>query len=149
MWHRLPYLGEKKTMTVQGQSKGNYGLDAPLIIRNLMIAALVCLLSALLDLAEFLSTWVGTTPGFVLLIDFLACFLRARYMIWTRKIGKRREREKILNLVRLKRTERVLDVGCGRGLLLKGAARAFAKPNRCVLRVAPELSEWTIRPSRL
>ena len=120
-------IGRKKeerwAMTGQGQTKGDYGIDAPLFIRNLMIAAVVCLISALLILAELLGTTIGNFIGSVLLIFFLAFSVAAACMIWSSKIGKYREREKILDLVPIEGNETVLDVGCGRGLLLNSAAR--------------------------
>jgi hypothetical protein len=124
-------IGRKKeerwAMTGQGQTKGDYGIDAPLFIRNLMIAAVVCLISALLILAELLGTTIGNFIGSVLLIFFLAFSVAAAYMIWSSKIGKYTEREKILDLASLEGNEAVLDVGCGRGLLLNAAAqRLFA-----------------------
>ena len=47
----------------------------------------------------------------------------ALWMLWSSKIGKVREREKLLDRIPWTGAERVLDVGCGRGLLLVGAAR--------------------------
>ena len=44
-------------------------------------------------------------------------------MAWDSKFGKVRERERLLDLLTWKGGERVLDVGCGRGLLLIGAAK--------------------------
>jgi SAM-dependent methyltransferase len=110
-------------MTDQGQTKGDYGIDAPLFIRNLTIAAVVCLISALLVLAELLGTTIGNFIGSVLLICFLAFSIAVGYMVWSSKIGKYREREKILDLVFMEGNETILDVGCGRGLLLNSAAR--------------------------
>jgi SAM-dependent methyltransferase len=114
---------ERRAMTRQGLTKGDYGIDAPLFIRNLMIAAVVCLMSALLVLAELLGTTIGDFIGSVLLISFLAFSGAAAYMIWSSKIGKYREREKILDLVTIEGKETLLDVGCGRGLLLNSAGR--------------------------
>src|SRR5262249_52281281 len=45
------------------------------------------------------------------------------WMIYDSKIGKLRERERLLDLIPWTGTEAVLDVGCGRGLMLIGAAR--------------------------
>jgi len=114
---------ERWKMTGQGQTKGDYGIDAPVFIRNLMIAAVLCLISALLVLAELLGTTIGNFVGSVLLIFFLGFSVAAVYMIWSSKIGKYFEREKILDLASLEGNDRVLDVGCGRGLLLNAAAR--------------------------
>jgi ubiquinone/menaquinone biosynthesis C-methylase UbiE len=44
-------------------------------------------------------------------------------MLWTSKVGKVRDREKLLDRIPWTGAERVLDVGCGRGLMLVGAAR--------------------------
>jgi ubiquinone/menaquinone biosynthesis C-methylase UbiE len=117
---------ERRAMTGQALTKGDYGIDAPLFIRNLMIAAVVCLISALLVLAELLGTTIGNFIGSILLIFFLASSIAAGYMVWSSKIGKYREREKILDLASLEGNETVLDVGCGRGLLLNSAARRLS-----------------------
>jgi SAM-dependent methyltransferase len=44
-------------------------------------------------------------------------------MLWGSRVGKLRERERMLDELSLRGDERVLDVGCGRGLLLIGAAK--------------------------
>lgn len=53
----------------------------------------------------------------------LSCGAMALYMVWSSKRGKVGEREKLLDRLALKGNERVLDVGCGRGLMLIGAAK--------------------------
>jgi ubiquinone/menaquinone biosynthesis C-methylase UbiE len=50
----------------------------------------------------------------------------AAYMTWSSRTGKRLEREKLLDRVTWRGTERVLDVGCGRGLMLVGAAKRLS-----------------------
>jgi ubiquinone/menaquinone biosynthesis C-methylase UbiE len=44
-------------------------------------------------------------------------------MIWSSRYGKLRARDRLLDGLRLTGQENLLDVGCGRGLLLIGAAR--------------------------
>ena len=44
-------------------------------------------------------------------------------MTWSSKVGKLRERERLMDALGLRGDETVLDVGCGRGLLLNAAAR--------------------------
>ena len=44
-------------------------------------------------------------------------------MLWSSLSGKSAIRDAVLDAARLRRHESVLDVGCGRGLLLVGAAR--------------------------
>lgn len=45
------------------------------------------------------------------------------WMRWSSKVGKLRERDALLDHVTWRGDEQVLDVGCGRGLLLIGAAK--------------------------
>jgi len=60
----------------------------------------------------------------VLLIGFSVAFLvPALLMIWSSLVGKRLLRDRLLNLMSWQGNEKVLDVGCGRGLMLIGAAR--------------------------
>ncbi len=56
----------------------------------------------------------------------LGCLAMAMWMIWTSKVGKLRERERLLDRIAWKGDERVLDVGCGRGLMLVGAAKRLS-----------------------
>jgi SAM-dependent methyltransferase len=45
------------------------------------------------------------------------------WMVWSSRVGKVRGRERLLDRIPWTGEERVLDVGCGRGLMLVGAAR--------------------------
>jgi len=56
----------------------------------------------------------------------VACLAMALWMIWSSKVGKVRERERLLDTLVWRGDEQVLDVGCGRGLTLIGAARRLA-----------------------
>ena len=58
-----------------------------------------------------------------LLVVAADCLLLAGSLIWYSKIEKPRQAEHLLDLVPWRGDERVLDVGCGRGLLLISAAR--------------------------
>ena len=49
--------------------------------------------------------------------------LYARSMIWYSKVGKQQIRKQLLGLVPWRGDEMVLDVGCGRGLVMIGAAK--------------------------
>jgi ubiquinone/menaquinone biosynthesis C-methylase UbiE len=110
----------------------DYGIDAPGVVRNLLIAA-----------AAGIGLWVTTAFGLWsrrlvvpmgsvrLIVPIGAsgiwwgagCGLMAVWMLWSSKIGKVRERERLLNRIAWTGAERVLDVGCGRGLLLVGVAK--------------------------
>ena len=108
--------------------KPDYGVDAPGVIRNLLIVAVA---GFLIWLTARLGWWSGdlSAYGVHLPLAFIApwpaasCFLMAVWMLWDSKIGKFRNREQLLDAVRWTGAERVLDVGCGRGLMLIGAAK--------------------------
>jgi len=104
------------------QTKPDYGVDAPGVIRNLFLAALIVFLTAmflpvihlgpvtLLTRPMAWTTAPGLAAGGVLMLIYV-------------KWGKFRHRDRMLSLVEWKGTENVLDVGTGRGLLMIGAAK--------------------------
>ncbi|MDR0267788.1 class I SAM-dependent methyltransferase [Paenibacillus sp.] len=105
--------------------KANYGIDAPNVVRILSLMGLGFLIIGVTALFVFPAPlqWLGITIGIIFLVTFLIVAVEALYMVWSSKVGKLRERERLLDLVALRGDERVLDVGCGRGLVLNAAAR--------------------------
>ena len=105
-------------------TKPDYGIDAPGVIRNLVIAAAA-------GLTLFLTARFGLWSGVIAHVGVgdtglgvaICCGIMSCWMIYDSKIGKLRERERLLDLVPWRGDEAVLDVGCGRGLLLIAAAR--------------------------
>ena len=103
-------------------AKADYGIDAPGVIRNLLVIGL-----ALLGLARFLpvlkigSISLGLGP--MALWTGLICVFQGMAMILYAKVGKFRHRDRMLAQINWSGNEAVLDVGTGRGLLLIGAAR--------------------------
>jgi ubiquinone/menaquinone biosynthesis C-methylase UbiE len=67
-------------------------------------------------------TWSAWIIGVLSVIASYALFMFA-YMLWASLVVKVRGRDEILDLITWTGHEQVLDVGCGRGLLLVGAAR--------------------------
>lgn len=123
-------------MTTRDAARPDYGLDAPAVVRNLLIAAI---LGFLVWGTAALGWWSGQivaspSPEVRLIFPLsrmaiwpaLACGFMACWMIWDSKIGKVRNREKLLRRIEWTGAERVLDVGCGRGLLLIGAAKRLS-----------------------
>jgi arsenite methyltransferase len=111
----------------------DYGLDAPGVVRNLFIAGV-------LGLALWGSTAIGIWSGEAVLgpvadvvLRFplgsmglwcgLGCSVMGVWMAWSSKVGKIKTREKLLGSISWVGSEQVLDVGCGRGLMLIGAAK--------------------------
>jgi ubiquinone/menaquinone biosynthesis C-methylase UbiE len=50
----------------------------------------------------------------------------ATLMVWSSKVGKLRERDRILDAIPWRGDETILDAGCGRGLLLIGVAKRLS-----------------------
>ena len=106
-------------------SQADYGVDAPYVIRNFLIIG-----AGLLGIFLLMTTglWSGSIGpvhfgaiGF--LIMAIASLAMGFAMWWSGKYGKVRGREKLLSNISFRGDEQVLDVGCGRGLLLIGAAK--------------------------
>jgi arsenite methyltransferase len=95
-----------------------YGLDAPPVVRNLALGALACWLAYALSFRPWMPIkFVGACwPA-------AALSVAAFSMLWSSRYGKLRRREALLNKLNWAGNERVLDVGCGRGLLAVAAAR--------------------------
>ena len=105
-------------------ARADYGVDAPIAVRNMLI---VCALGILSLITRKAGLWGEESPfaylGLPLTSAGLACGAMAIWMICSSKWGKVRERETYLDLLAWRGDERVLDVGCGRGLFLIGAAK--------------------------
>lgn len=106
--------------------KADYGIDAPGVIRNLAMGALAAALIVYFGrhfLPRGLNYPIGYTGGF--------CGLEALLMLWTSLKGKRIAARQLVDRAELNADARVLDVGCGRGLLLIEAAKRL-KDGRAV-----------------
>jgi len=99
----------------------DYGIDAPGVIRNLLLAGFACSLVALLSNNESFNVLRRFAPTARVMAGIL--YAEALLMVWSSRFGKLRERDRLLDSIAWQGDERVLDVGCGRGLLLVGAAR--------------------------
>jgi arsenite methyltransferase len=112
----------------EGTERPDYGLDAPGVVRNLALAAGA---GFLFWGSAALGFWSGRLEFSGVRIVFsqtglwtgLGCALMAIWMVWESKIGKLKRRERLLGRLAWTGGERVLDVGCGRGLMLIGAAK--------------------------
>jgi arsenite methyltransferase len=99
------------------RTRPNYGIDAPTAVRNLILGGAAALVLAVLSyLLDWGLTRMATVVGSVWLFF-------AGWMIWDSKVGKLWSRDRVLDGLKLRGDETVLDVGCGRGLLLIGAAK--------------------------
>ncbi len=103
-------------------NRADYGIDAPHVIRNLILIGLafaaICLIWHRVTIAGI--TFI-LYPG--LLWSAGWCIAPALLMLLYAKVGKFRHRNRILSYFPWRGDEQVLDVGTGRGLLLVGAAK--------------------------
>ena len=93
--------------------KANYGIDSPAIVAVLCFLGLASFLTGLR--AHTAWRWVGYGFGGYFLLG-------AAGFLFYSKVGKLGLRDRLLNKIPWRGDERVLDVGCGRGLLTVGAA---------------------------
>jgi arsenite methyltransferase len=98
----------------------DYGIDAPGVVRNLLVAGSVALLVSVLSYSGVLP-WRGLARS--LMPMTVSCLGMGSYMFYSSKFGKLREREWLLDLISWRGDETVLDVGCGLGVMLFGAAK--------------------------
>ncbi len=112
---------------MKGNRVTNYGIDAPLAVRNLLIVAALGVISLI---TRLLGVWsrqdLIAVIGRPLISAGLSCGAMGLWMIYDSKIGKVRERETYLDKIAWRGDERVLDVGCGLGLFLIGAAKRLS-----------------------
>jgi arsenite methyltransferase len=104
------------------REKADYGIDAPHVIRNLILSGVaVIVLCVLVPKLKIGPVELLLYPGLLWTGGWL--IVPGLLMIIYAKFGKYRHRDRILGYVRWKGDARVLDVGTGRGLLLVGAAK--------------------------
>ena len=96
--------------------RADYGLDAPGVIRTMGTVGIAALL-----VSTFMPVGAAIrSAGYWISASFL---LTGFAMIASSRFGKMRARDALLDAVAIKPSDTVLDVGCGRGLLLMGAAK--------------------------
>jgi SAM-dependent methyltransferase len=105
--------------------KPDYGIDAPGTVRGLALGG-----TTWLAVGPIAYLWLrASQPGWALTVLLWGLFwgilmlLQVAIMVWGSRVGKLRERDRMLGEFPWRGDERVLDVGCGRGLLLIGAAK--------------------------
>ncbi|MFT3880151.1 MAG: class I SAM-dependent methyltransferase [Gemmatales bacterium] len=104
--------------------KADYGIDAPGVVRRFLLfgGAGVVSGSIIWRLGNDLPGWwqsianLAFWPG-------LTFLLTGFVMMWGSKVGKLRLRDQIIEKLSLTGDKQVLDVGCGRGLMLLGVAK--------------------------
>lgn len=107
--------------------KPNYGIDAPKVLRNLLLFGVLGLLLGILGPRLVQLGPVRLLPRPMFLGTGSLLLLEGFLYLFYVKVGKLYHRDRILSLHSWRGDENVLDVGCGRGLLLAGAAKRMAQ----------------------
>ena len=110
-----------------GQGEPDYGIDAPGVRRGMLIAGcsglVVVLVVGVVGFPASSAKWISVLGSIVAAYGLFM----GTYMTYGSRIGKLRTREALLDMASALRpwtgAETILDVGCGRGLMLVGAAR--------------------------
>jgi arsenite methyltransferase len=103
----------------------DYGLDAPRTVHSMFSRAGWTIAIALVLYIVNRSDYPGPAArmcGVLALIGFVFLGVGA-IMVWSSRVAKLRLRDQLLDSLALRGDERILDVGCGRGLLAIGAAK--------------------------
>ncbi len=103
--------------------RANYGLDAPGVVRVMALLGMSLIGAGLLLHAVFAPGTPLSRLGITLLWPGGSFALTAMLMLASSSFGKHRARDRLLDQLSLQGDEVVLDVGCGHGLMLIGAAK--------------------------
>jgi arsenite methyltransferase len=126
-------LSASHLRSAQPGQRADYGLDAPAVVRNLLMAGAVGLVFIV---TRMMGTWNAMSHialvGYPAICAGMVCGAMGLWMIYYSRIGKVRSREKFLDQLDWHGDELVLDVGCGRGLFLIGAAKRLTGGGRAV-----------------
>jgi arsenite methyltransferase len=105
--------------------KADYGLDAPIVVKRMFTrggwAFAVAIAMYIVNHAQYPE--VSERILVVLGIIGAVFWGQGAFMIWSSRVAKLSLRDRLLDSIEFKGDEKVLDVGCGRGLMLIGAAK--------------------------
>jgi phospholipid N-methyltransferase len=124
-WSKNPLDAEEVYMQKSAYTNSDYGIDAPPVIRNLFLAGIASIVAGIV--LNYLLASIQSVLGMILLVWGLlagaSMIATGSLMLWSSKVGKLQFCERLIDSLALRGTETILDVGCGRGLLLNAAAR--------------------------
>jgi SAM-dependent methyltransferase len=104
----------------------DYGLDSPFMVKmTAFLGGLTLFICFLLRGPQGAS--FASAPFTAVRWGGFLCLAQAGLMWWSSRSGKLQEREDILLGLQLQGHERALDIGCGRGLMMIGAAKLLPK----------------------
>lgn len=103
----------------------DYGLDSPKLVRRFAVRGAFLIAFAVVLYLVNRNTSPGTAQALAAMLVCIGVgfFITAAFMVWSSRVAKLKLRDRILDDFSWRGDEAVLDVGCGRGLLLIGAAK--------------------------
>ena len=106
-------------------TKADYGIDAPAVLKSMLTRGVLFAVLGVLIWYMNRVMMPGRALGMLYVLGAigLAYLAVAAVMLWSSRVAKMRVRDRLLDSLALRGDEKVLDVGCGRGLLLIGAAK--------------------------
>lgn len=105
--------------------RADYGVDAPPVLKYALLGG-TFVIGTLLSVSSYIRVSHPKTGGILATVAVVGGALNslvAFLMLLSSRSGKLRERERVLDSIAWSGNESVLDVGCGKGLLLNGAAK--------------------------
>jgi len=113
------------TPDVTGKSKPDYGIDAPGFQRAARYGGVASVVAGrlLIEYGVMHSIAWAQAVGTAMIWAGVWFFIIGSVMYWGSRVGKLYLRNRILNSIEWRGDEQVLDVGCGHGLMLLGAAK--------------------------
>ncbi len=110
--------------------KASYGIDAPIVVRNLsfsfLLALVLCAFSFLIT--NRIWFWYAFLSSILTALSFLISLC---WMVFSSLYMKPKIARLIISSLDLTGNEKLLDVGCGRGLLLIEAAKRLPRGKAC------------------
>lgn len=113
----------KAATTVPTQA--DYGIDAPLVVKKMLVRGGWILGIGLLLFFVNHATYPQAAASLLAVLGSIGggYLIAGGVMIWSSKSAKLAVRDRLLDAIPWRGDEKVIDVGCGRGLLLIGAAK--------------------------
>ncbi len=111
------------TTPIPRRLKLDYGLDSPKELRHNVRYGIMGVIMGPIILYIGQGAPLGLIIGLVSLGSGLLLFGISAVMVWGSRVGKLRLRDEVLGALSWRGTEIVLDIGCGHGLMLIGAAK--------------------------